>query len=98
MFEKPNFETNYFKEALGHFISAAESIKIPSSVVQKLTVLQKPLLESSATDFDASFYGFNVLNHGNASTNNILFSYTNGQPVDALLVKDKSLFLSMFWF
>lgn len=81
-----NFDTSYFKEALSNFIVAASSINVPEGIVQKISILQKRLLETSVIDFNASLNGFNVLNHGNASTNNILFSYKNGEPVDALLV------------
>lgn len=78
---------NFFREALACFVDNAESMKIPGSVVQKLRALQPRLLTKSAEDYAASLNGFVVLNHGSVWSNNILFQYRNGEPVEALLVR-----------
>lgn len=84
---------NFFREALGHFVDNAPSMKIPGSVVQKLKALQPRLLAKSAEDFAAPLNGgFVVLNIGNATAQNILFKYRNGKPEQALQINFGNVF------
>lgn len=70
-------------------------MKIPGSMVKKLKALQPRLLAKSAEDYAASLNGFDVLNHGNVWSHNILFEYSGEtkEPKGALLVDYKNAFI-----
>lgn len=87
----------YFTDSLNAFVANAATIKIPGSVIKKLTALMPQLLQKSIEDYSSSFNGFAVLNHGNLWSKNILFKFNNEKPIDVLFVRVFFFFKLLEW-
>lgn len=77
---------NYITDAYKAVVDNSSDMKIPGSIAKKLQDLLPKVLNKSIEDYISNFDNFVVLNHGNCSTNNILFKYKNNEAVDVIFV------------
>lgn len=76
----------YFTEALKNFIENAQDFGYDPKIMNKLQTLPTKLIEKGIEDYSASIKGFQVLNHGDFWTGNLLYRYDNNELADVIFI------------
>lgn len=78
---------------IGEFADEATCLGLDAKTADKFRAMGPKVISKATQCYQKNSKEFNVLNHGDFWTNNIMFKYENGQLVDALFVSGN--FVSM---
>jgi fructosamine-3-kinase len=82
--QKPHLD--FFTQSFRTFVENANSIGVDDKIYQKLQTLPARVVQKAMDDYNGCVNGFEVLNHGDFWTKNILFLQDGSRVIDTIFV------------